>query len=144
MLIPEAIDIHLLATSKEGVLKELCKLLFNTKLVKDEEVVLQAVMAREQAGSTGCGCGVAVPHARLAGVERCALALGISKTGVEFGAVDGTPVKIFFFIVGPQKAPETYLRLLSQIAQLIKEEEFRAALLDCASPSEVIELFRAV
>ena len=144
LLVPEAIRVNLLATSKEGVLGELCGLLFSADLVRDQAAVLQAVLAREQAGSTGCGSGVAVPHARISGIDRTVLALGLSKSGIEFGALDSLPVNIFFLMVGPQKAPEIYLKLLSQIAQLIKEDEFRGALLSCESTAEVIELFRTV
>ena len=144
ILTPETIRVHLLAASKEAALKELCGLLCGAGLVRDQETVMAAVLDREKAGSTGCGSGVAVPHARMQGIDRTVLALGLSKSGIDFGALDGLPVKIFFLIVGPQEAPEVYLRLLSQIAGLIKEEEFREALLSCESSTEVIDLFRTV
>ena len=143
LLVPEAINIRLHANSKEGVLRELCEVLFSAGFVTDPSIVLAAVLAREQAGSTGCGCGVAVPHARMQDIDRTILTLGISQSGIEFGASDSLPVKIFFLLIGPQKAPEEYLKLLSQIVQLIKEEDFRNALLSCESTSEVIELFRS-
>ena len=143
LLVLQAINIRLHANSKEGVVRELCGLLFSAGFVTDPAAVLSAVLAREEAGSTGCGCGVAVPHARMQNLDRTVLALGISPSGIAFGAADNLPVKIFFLLVGPQKAPEEYLKLLSQIVQLIKEEEFRNALLACESTQEVIELFRS-
>ena len=143
LVVPEAVAVHLQASSKNGVLEELCNLLGKAGLVRDAQTVLQAVLIREKAGSTGCGLGVAVPHARLQGPDHTVMAIGLSKSGIDFGAIDGQPVKVFFLIVGPQNNPEAYLRLLSQVAQLIKDQEFRNALLDCESASSVMDLLRS-
>ncbi len=144
LLVPAAIEVDLKAISKDDVLRCLSKKLWEAGLVRDEAAVLQAVLAREQTASTGCGSGVAIPHARVQGVSRIVLAVGLAKSGVEFGAVDNQPAKIFFLVIGPQSNPEAYLRLLSQIAQLVKEKEFRDALLSCPNAAAVIDLFRAV
>ena len=144
LLVPAAIDVDLKAASKEDVLRCLCRRLWEAGLVRDEAAVLAAVLAREQAGSTGCGSGVAIPHARVTEVSRIVLAAGLMRSGIEFGSIDGQPAKIFFLVIGPQHSPEAYLRLLSQIAQLVREKEFRDALLSCPDAAAVIELLRAV
>lgn len=142
LLVPGAVAVPLQASSKEGALEELCNLLAFTGLVRDASAALSAVHTREKIASTGCGMGVALPHARLQGLEKAVLAVGLSKIGIDFGSVDGRPVHIFFLIVGPHNNPEAYLRLLSQVAQLLKEHEFRHALLACENARSVIELLR--
>ena len=142
LLVPGAVAVPLKASSKDAALEELCNLLAFTGMVPDAAAALWAVSAREQIASTGCGLGVALPHARLQGLDKAVLAVGLSKPGIDFGAVDGRPVHIFFLIVGPHNNPEAYLRLLSQIAQLLKEQEFRNALLSCETAHAVIGLLR--
>ncbi len=144
LLIPQVIDVDVQATSKNLLLAKMCGTLARAGLVVDELAVLQAVVERENIASTGCGCGVAVPHARVKGAERMAMALGLCKAGVEFDAVDNQPVKIVFLVVAPQNSSEAYLRLLSQIAQWIRDKDFREALLSCDTPIAVMELFRGI
>lgn len=143
LLDPAAVSVDLQGADKGAVLAELCALLEKAGLAGDRAAALEAVNAREAQGSTGCGSGVAVPHARLAGLSRTAMALGISKRGIAFGGVDNEPVRIFFLLLGPQNDPEHYLKTLSQIAKLIKERDFRDALLACPDPAAVVELIRS-
>ncbi|MBI5238910.1 MAG: PTS sugar transporter subunit IIA [Elusimicrobia bacterium] len=143
LLVPAAVACDLKASDKDGVLAELCGLAAFAGLVKESGAPLQAVRQREAQGSTGCGSGVAVPHARLAGLDRTAVAVGLSRAGVEFGSVDREPVHIFFLLLGPAGSPEAYLKALSQVARLVKETDFRKALRACASPAEVVALIRS-
>ena len=64
--------------------------------------MLEAVQEREAGGSTGIGFGVAIPHARAAGVPELSLVCGVSPSPVPFDSIDGEPVRLFFLIVGPR------------------------------------------
>ncbi|MBI4375286.1 MAG: PTS sugar transporter subunit IIA [Elusimicrobia bacterium] len=141
-LTPEAVSVDLKAPSRDGVLSEMVELLRNGGRLPDAAAALEAVRHRELQGSTGCGSGVAVPHARVAGLKQPMVAVGISRKGVDFAAVDGQPVNIFFLVLGPQNAPESFLKLLSQIARLVRVPEVRGRLSSCGSATEVIELIR--
>lgn len=143
LLTESAIEVDLKGKDKSEILGELCALIVKAGVPLEGPALLAAVEAREKLGSTGCGDGVAVPHARIAGLERTALALGLSKQGIDFGGVDSEPARIFFLLLGSQNEPEAYLKTLSQIAKLIKDEEFRASLLACPDAKAAAELIKA-
>jgi len=128
LLEPAAISLDLRARTKPEVLRELVSLAASAGLVPDPAAALQAVETRESQGSTGVGSGVAVPHARVSGLSGTVVAVGLSKEGVDFGGPDRVPVRIFFLLLGPQNAPEIYLKTLSQVARLIKDAEPTAAI----------------
>ena len=142
-ILASAVSVDLRGATKTAVLEELVGLLAEAGVVADRAAALEAVLARERLGSTGCGSGVAVPHARLPGLDRPIVAVGLSRAGVDFGAVDGQPVRIFFLILGPQGAPEAYLNILSQIAKLLKEDDFRASLLSAPDPAAAADILRS-
>lgn len=142
LIVPAAVSVDLKASAKAEVLEELVGLLDAAGPLPDRAAALEAVLARERLGSTGCGSGVAVPHARIGGGGGAAVAVGLSRAGVDFGAVDHQPVRIFFLVLGPKDVPETTLKLLSQIARIIKQDEFRAALLAAQDSAAAAELLR--
>jgi len=72
---------------------------------------------REQLGSTALGGGLAVPHCKVPGLARAYLAIAVSREGIEFGAGDGRPVRVFFAVVSPAEAPAAHLRLLAAISR---------------------------
>ncbi len=101
------------------------------------DIVLDALRAREEIGSTGMGEGVAIPHCRLEGADRFVVGMLTTSRGVEFGALDGRPVRLFPFVMGPADRPKEHLMLLSRLARLMRVEESRSALLGATSASEV-------
>jgi PTS system nitrogen regulatory IIA component len=96
----------------------------------------KALADREKIGSTGVGHAVAIPHCRLEGVDGFAAGMLRSAEGIDLDSPDGEPVALFFFLVGPAEDTKHYLRLLSCIAQLLRREELRQALLKAGSPEE--------
>ena len=85
---------------------------------------------RERDRSTGIGEGVAVPHARAAGVDRLIVVFGRSPAGVDFAAMDHQPVTLFFALVSPDDQPAVHLTALARICKLLKSPAFRAKLLE--------------
>lgn len=79
-----------------------------------------ALRAREDAGSTALGAGVAVPHCRIPGLRSARIAIGRSPQGVPCGAADGEPVRLFVALAVPAEAPSSHLRLLSDVARRLR------------------------
>jgi mannitol/fructose-specific phosphotransferase system IIA component (Ntr-type) len=117
ILSPERVNLDLRATSKAAVCRELVKLL---KLsVPAQKSLTSTLLAREELGSTGVGNGIAIPHCRSLIVSELAVAVGRSKTGVNFQSMDGKRASLFFLIVAPPVGdPSQYLIALGKIAQV--------------------------
>jgi len=119
LLSEERVKIGMSAKNKEEALKELVELLNLPENSKN--LVLEALKKREVIGSTGIGRGIAIPHTRSTVVNEVYLAIGISKEGVDFQALDNQPVHLFFLLVAPPNDPGTmYLIVLGKIAQIAK------------------------
>ena len=90
--------------------------------------VLTALVAREAAGSTGVGHGVAVPHARLEGLDRMRAVFVRLDQPIEFDAVDDAPVDLMFALFAPAAAGAEHLRCLARISRLLRQVELREQL----------------
>ena len=111
-----------------------------------------AVMERERIVTTGIGLGVAIPHARLAGIPDFFILLGIAASPIAWHAADGLPVTIIFLVCGPEagaddpreksRLAEQYLRIIARLMLLIKDEKYRAALVRAQRTTEVVDLVR--
>jgi PTS system nitrogen regulatory IIA component len=94
----------------------------------DSGDVLDGLIAREQAGSTGVGEGVAVPHARLAGLDRMRAVFLRLEAPVEFDAIDGAPVDLIFALFAPPGAGAEHLRSLARVARMLRQRDLRRQL----------------
>ena len=94
----------------------------------DAESVTVALAEREQAGSTGVGHGVAVPHARLPGLERMRGIFVRLDQPIEFGAVDDQPVDLVFALLSPPRAGAEHLRTLARISRVLRQGDLREKL----------------
>ncbi|HVS64493.1 MAG TPA: PTS sugar transporter subunit IIA [Thermoanaerobaculia bacterium] len=109
----------------------------------DVEDVHRGLVEREDLGSTGIGGGVAIPHARVAGLDRALMAVGLAADGIDFGAIDGQPVRVFFVIVSPKEDPQQNLRSLAAVSAWVKEEGNVEALLAMPSSAAMAEALAA-
>jgi mannitol/fructose-specific phosphotransferase system IIA component (Ntr-type) len=106
-------------------------------IVRDEEELFQRLREREQLSSTGIGAGIAIPHCKMAGLRQAVLAVGLAPRGVEFGAADGQPVRLFFLAVSPEAAPAEHLRVLAAISRWIKTGRHAERILEMHDPREI-------
>lgn len=88
----------------------------------DPESIIAAVWAREEALSTGIGNGVALPHARVAGLREPVVAVGICEGGIDFDAPDGQPAYVIFLILTPAADPRAQLTIAAEIARLFRRQ----------------------
>ena len=140
LLAPDLVKIPLVANDKDAVLRELVELVERVEPGVPSDEVLRAVREREQKLSTGIGNGVAIPHGKAAGLDRLRLAAGVAHDGIEFEALDGQPVRLFFLLVGPESAAGEHVKALSRIARLLQRDTFRTRLAAAAHPEEFYAL----
>jgi PTS system nitrogen regulatory IIA component len=103
----------------------------------DAGAVLEALQARERAGSTGVGEGVAVPHARLAGLDRMRGLFLRLESPVDFDAIDGAPVDLIFALFAPPDAGSEHLRSLARVARMLRQKELRQQLRQARTPDAI-------
>jgi PTS system nitrogen regulatory IIA component len=141
-LSPNAVVMELTATTKKGVLEELVALLAAAGKIKDAASAVGVLMEREKLGSTGIGQGIAIPHAKTEQASDVVAAFGLSRRGVQFDALDGDPVNIFFLLVAPPDAAALHLKALARISRLLKDKFFRQSLRETKTPAEILKLIK--
>ena len=100
------------------------------------EKLLVVLREREELQSTGIGDGVAIPHGKLAGLDRLMASFARSP-GVDFAAIDGAPTRLFFLLVVPEHSGGQHLKALARISRFLRDETFREKLLAASSLAEV-------
>ena len=110
----------------------------------DREAFRQAIFKREKIVSTGIGMSVAIPHAKLPGYKSFFITNGIHPRGIEWEALDGVPVRLIFMIGGPDDHKTEYLQLLSNLTNVIKDEERRKKMLQLKNAHEMMALFEGI
>lgn len=132
--------IDLDASSKKRVFEQ-AGLLFENNQGIGRSTVFDSLFTRERLGSTGLGQGIAIPHGRIKGLKDAAGAFLRLATPVQFDAPDGRPVSMLFVLLVPEQANETHLQLLSELAQIFSDRQFRDALQSAADPAQIHEMF---
>jgi len=103
----------------------------------DAGVVLDALAEREQAGSTGVGSGVAVPHARLEGLQRMRGVFVRLDHPVDFDSIDDQPVDLIFALFAPPNASSEHLRTLARVSRLLRQADLREQLRQARTPDAI-------
>ncbi len=144
LLCEEAVCMSLQAAGRDEVIGELLSRLVEMGRLSPEQLepAMKAIVRREALGSTAIGRGVAVPHARVKGLDQIVIAVGLTKEGVEFNALDGEPVHAVFLVAGSEEAPDEYLAVMQKIGGLMQDSDFRRFLLRARTPGEVLELIQ--
>ncbi|MFM4986046.1 fructose-specific PTS transporter subunit EIIC [Aeromonas veronii] len=137
------INLDLKATRKEEVFTEMARLLASQGKVSDEQAFIKDLWAREELGNTGFEEGVALPHAKSAAVCNPAVAIGISRNGIEYGAEDSKPSHIFFMIASPDGGANHHIEVLAELSGKLIEEGFIAKLLAANTPADALALLLA-
>lgn len=142
LLIEDLILLDFEGETKPQVIEYLIDRLVEKKKLPHREQILHVIMEREELGSTGIGNGVALPHGRIDSIDDVFIVFGRTQNPIEFDALDGRPVTLIFLIVSPTQHNESYLRALSTISRLLKQERFRNTLLSAIRPGQIVEAFR--
>ena len=137
---PDLIFPDLPAADRDGVLRVFAERIAERGLVKGADELFRQLLDRERLGSTGIGGGIAIPHCKLPGLKAGVMAVGIVPAGVDYGAADGKPVKLFFLVISPGAAPGQHLQTLAAISRWIKTDHNPDRLLDLREPGQVYDL----
>ncbi|ENM5770468.1 PTS sugar transporter subunit IIA [Vibrio mimicus] len=138
---PELICLELKANSKEGILIELVDLLDKAGKLTDKQQFLKDVWQREEIGNTGFEEGIAIPHAKSTAVALPAVAIGISRQGIDYGAEDGLLSDVFFMLASPDGEDHHHIEVLAQISSKWIEDGFVEQLKAAEDVEQVRALF---
>ncbi|MDR6789069.1 PTS system nitrogen regulatory IIA component [Sphingomonas sp. BE138] len=139
LLVPELIVVGMTAASKKTLFAQLGTLVAPA-LGIDGRVVAEALTTREKEGSTGFGGGVAIPHARIAGLRRVALAVARLTHPLDYGAVDDAPVDVVAAMFSPPQAGGEHLKALARVARRLRDRPLVAKLRGAGSPDAIYAL----
>jgi PTS system nitrogen regulatory IIA component len=138
------------ATQAEGIvrtkpeaIRRLSVLLASGQPSVTVDEVERVLTDRERLQSTGVGGGVAIPHGSLDRLERTVGAVLLCPEPVDFEAIDGAPVSIFFAVVGPKRATGEHLKTLARVSRLLRDDAFRERLLSADSGTQAYAMIAA-
>ena len=135
LLDERSIDLSLSAGSKDDAIERMIDLIGASGALTDRDLLIKAVRAREEVGTTGLGDGIAIPHGKCDGVDRPALAFARSDEGVKWGAPDGSLANLVFLIAVPEAAAgNEHLRILASLARSLVKADFRGRLMAASNP----------
>ncbi|MGT2911200.1 PTS sugar transporter subunit IIA [Streptococcus cameli] len=137
----DLINLELNATTKDGVIEELSQMLFQSGYLSDKKEFIEDVYLREKEGVTGIGQGIAIPHGKSDSVIKTAIAIGRTKTAIEWETLDEEPVNfIILFAVRNVEANTKHIKLLQQVAIKLADDDFIDAIQTVDSNSKLLEL----
>jgi len=135
---------ELQAGNRWEAIDELIKNLVSTGKIKPEhlDAIAAVVKKRESSMSTGIGFGVGIPHASTDLIHEVVGALGRSRNGVNFDALDNQPVNLAMLFLVPQGQFQKHLHTLANIAKLLHKSEFRQALLQAPDAEAMMAIIK--
>ena len=142
LLSPDLMIMDLKATTQEEAIKEMADLEVKQGVVNNEEEFIKSIWAREKESTTGIGEGIAMPHARNKYINRAAVLFSKSPKGIDYKALDGQPVHLFFMITAPAGADNTHLQALAKLSSLLINPDVVNALKAATTPEKVIDIFK--
>ena len=137
LLSPETILPRAKGGSRKLILSELSGVL-SLRIGADASDILTRVLDRERMGSTGVGEGVAIPHARIPGLDRIVAGFARLEEPADFDAIDGHACDLIFMILAPDDVSGDHLRALAKVSRLMRQESVRKALRAARSVDAVI------
>ena len=136
----QLICLNLTAKTKDDVFTEMANTLHKQGRISDKQQFLADIYAREALGNTGFEEGVALPHAKSAAVISPAVMIGVSQEGIEYGADDGLPSRLFFMIASPANGADHHIEVLAELSSKLIEDGFIEKFIKATSPKAALEL----
>lgn len=137
----KTIKVGIKISTKEEVLKQISKIAFENGIVKSENSYFEGLLERESECTTGFGNGFAVPHCKSSTVNRAAVIICKLDNEVEWKSMDDKPVNFILALAVPElEADTTHIKILSQIARGLMNEEFTEKLKKANSETDIYNL----
>ena len=135
-----SIDLGANVKDKQDAISHLVDLMDKGGNLKDKAQYKKDVLAREASGTTGLGDGIATPHAKSAGVKEPGLAAMTIPDGIDFESMDGNPARLFFAIAAPDGGNDEHLMILSKLATMVMDPDFKEALIKASTKEEFLKI----
>lgn len=143
LLTPERIVLNVRLSSRKRMLERLASQLADSNTVAlDERGLFEALCERERLGSTALGHGVAIPHARLEGIDDSRATLLRLVSPLDYETPDQQPVDLIIGLVVPEACTDSHLRILSELATCLQESDFRDGLRNASNAAEVLDFLQ--
>lgn len=136
----KGIELDSKVSNKAEAIDKLVDLMDEAGNLNNKEEYKEAVLKREELSTTGIGDGIAIPHGKSKAVKKAGLSSIVVKDGVDFDALDGQDVKLFFMIAAPEEANNLHLEVLARLSTILMDEEFRNKLINSSSKEEFLKL----
>ena len=140
LLKQESIVLGAQPADKNAAINQLADLMEASGNLSDKAQYVKDVLAREASSSTGLGDGIATPHAKSAGVKTAGLSAMTVPNGVDFDSEDGEPSRLFFMIAAPESAYDAHLEILSKLATMLMDSDFKDALVAAKTKEEFLRI----
>ena len=142
ILSPSLIQLDLQARDKEELFAEMVQMFVRQGLILDREVALATLLAREAQMSTGISRWLALPHGRLAEAQGILIALGVSKSGLEYDSLDGEPVYVVVMVFAEIGRPGQQVQALAEISRLFALPELLENVRKAKTPQQVLQIIK--
>lgn len=127
-------------SDKKGVIDELVSMLADTGVITDSSAFAETVWTREEARSTGIGHGLAIPHGKSELVTSLAMGVGKPAEPIDFGSIDGKPVRLVVLLASPVDQTSEHIQALARISRLMTVEDFRNKIYSAETADEIFDL----
>jgi PTS system nitrogen regulatory IIA component len=138
ILVRDAVILNLGVRTKNEVLAEMTAALAKVEPQIAADRLHEVLLEREALQSTGIGDGVAIPHGKVAGLDRLVATFARSVEGVDFASIDGQPTHHLFMLVVPEHSGGKYLKALARISRFFRDPSFRQRLSDAETLDDVL------
>ncbi|MCK9169116.1 MAG: PTS sugar transporter subunit IIA [Treponema sp.] len=139
LITPANIKVDLESTEKDEVFEELLEVIIAAQPEIDRQEALESLNAREEKMSTGIIPGIAVPHAVCDSVHGIVTAIGVSRGGIEYASLDGSPVHFIIMMLFQQGETESHLQTMRDIAAVLQHPDFIKVIMEKKTAQEVYD-----
>lgn len=129
------------STEKNEVIRELLNILDHKGVIPDYDEAYKALLEREETMTTGIGDGIALPHAKIQGINKIQAVIAVNKDGVDFQAMDNNPVYIIVLILSPSSDPVPHIQFLAAITKLLTNKERKKKIIE-SSESRIYQIIK--
>ncbi|BDR58938.1 PTS fructose transporter subunit IIABC [Xylocopilactobacillus apicola] len=142
LLDPNVMILDLKAKNKAEAIDEMAASMEKGGIINDIGKFKEGIWNREKQTSTGLGEGIAMPHTKNSAVNKATVLFAKSNDGIDYEALDGQPVYVFFMIAAPDGANDTHLQALASLSRYLMKDGFVDKLRLTKTPQDVIDLFK--
>lgn len=143
LIAPDRVIVPMHVSDKAQLLRELSRRTARLMPI-DPQAIVDALQAREVLGSTGIGHGIAVPHARMKGLQQMFGLFARLERPIDFDAIDGQPVDLVFLLLVPDRAGNEHLAALATVARQLRDRNVAAQLRAVATRAELYDALTLV